>query len=127
MDAATSAAWREKRLMSFINDLIFCLKPRCPLCRGSRLFKPWSLTVVDKCAQCGAKLGGHDIGDGAAVFLLFILCFSIIPLAWGFELLFAPPLWLHAVLWGVVTLGLIGLMLPATKAYIILLEHRHRK
>jgi uncharacterized protein (DUF983 family) len=113
--------------MSITSDLIFCMKPRCPVCRGSRLFKPWSLTVVDKCAACGAPLGAHDIGDGGAVFMIFILCFSIIPLAWGFEVLFAPPLWVHVVLWGVVSLGLIGIMLPAVKAYIVMLEFRHRK
>lgn len=113
--------------MSFLADFIFCLKPRCPACRGSRLFKPWSTTVVERCDNCGAELGAHDIGDGASVFLLFILCFSIIPVAWGVELMFAPPLWLHAVLWTVVGLGMIALMLPATKAYIMLLEYRHRK
>ena len=113
--------------MSILNDLIFCLKPRCPLCRGSRLFKPWSMTVVDKCAKCHAPLGSHDIGDGAAVLLVFVLGFSIIPMAWAFELWAAPPLWLHVVLWGIVGLGMIALLLPASKAYIIMLEHRHRK
>lgn len=113
--------------MSFLTDFIFCLKPRCPVCRGSRLFKPWSTTVEENCLKCGADLGAHDIGDGASVFLLFILCFSIIPVAWWFELLFAPPLWVHAVLWTTVGLGMIALLLPATKAYIILLEYRHRK
>lgn len=83
--------------------------------------------MVDKCAGCGAPLGNHDIGDGAAVFLLFILCFSIIPVAWGLELWLSPPLWLHAVLWTAVGLGVIALLLPAVKAYIVLLEFRHRK
>lgn len=112
--------------MSLFQDIVFCIKPRCPVCRKGRLYRPWTVSVVDRCDTCDARLGDHDIGDGAAVFLLFILCFSIIPLAWAFELWVAPPLWVHAVLWGVVTLALIAIMLPASKAYIILLEWRHR-
>lgn len=113
--------------MSFADDVKFCLKPRCPVCRKGRLFKPASVTVMDRCEACGVDLGLHDIGDGAAVFIMFILCFSIVPMAWVFELVFSPPLWLHAVLWGVVGLAVIAVMLPATKAYIIMLEWRHLK
>jgi uncharacterized protein (DUF983 family) len=110
-----------------IDDFRFCLKPRCPLCRQGRLFKPWSITVVDKCDHCGENLSAHDIGDGASVFLLFILCFSIIPMAWLLELSFAPPLWAHVIIWGIASFGMIAVLLPATKAYIILLEYRHRR
>jgi uncharacterized protein (DUF983 family) len=80
---------------------------------------------VEECAACGAKLGQHDAGDGAAVFLIFLLGATVIPAAWAFELAFAPPLWVHVVLWGMVSLGLIALILPGTKAYIILLNFRH--
>lgn len=82
---------------------------------------------MERCEKCGADLGAHDVGDGAAVFVLFILCFSLIPLAWMLELAAAPPLWLHGVLWGAVGLGITLLLLPAVKAYIIMLEFRHLK
>jgi uncharacterized protein (DUF983 family) len=108
-------------------DIVFCLKPRCPVCRTGRLFRPLTVSVVDTCGHCGADLGQHDIGDGAAVFILFLLCFSLVPMALVFELAVAPPLWVHAVLWGVVGLAIILAMLPATKAYIMLLEYRHRR
>ena len=111
--------------MSFFSDLVFVLKPRCPVCQRGRLFRPYSVNVVDECSVCHAKLGQNDVGDGASVFLIFLLGFLIIPMAWGFELLVAPPLWVHVVLWGVVALGLIALILPAVKAFIILLEYRH--
>lgn len=112
--------------MSLKEDLLFCLKPRCPVCREGRLYRPYTVSVVEECEVCKTRLVEHDIGDGAAVFIMFILCFSIIPVAWMVELLFAPPLWLHIVVWGIVGLAVIGVMLPATKAYIILLEYRHR-
>lgn len=58
---------------------------------------------------------------------MFILGFSIIPMAWLFENLVAPPLYVHVILWGIVALGMIAVLLPAVKAYIILLEYRHRR
>lgn len=109
-----------------IDDLLFCLKPRCPECRKGRLFKPYSLSVVDHCDVCQAPLSRNDVGDGAAVFLIFLLGLLIVPLAWVFELWVEPSLWVHAVLWGIVALCLIALLLPALKCYVILLEHRHR-
>lgn len=111
--------------MSLSEDILFCLKPRCPLCRKGKLYRPWTVSVVEKCDVCDAPLGAHDIGDGAAVFVMFILCFSLVPLAWIFELMVEPPLWVHAVLWTAVGLAVIAALLPATKAYIIMLEWRH--
>ena len=82
--------------------------------------------MVDSCDVCGQPLAAHDIGDGAAVFLIFFLGVTLIPLAWAVELWLAPPLWVHGVVWTLAGLGIIALLLPATKAYIMLLEHRHR-
>lgn len=115
------------QFLSLTQDLRFCLKPRCPVCRKGKLFQPRSITVVKTCAECGADLGAHDIGDGASVFLIFFFGITIIPLAWGFENLVHPPLWLQGVLWLAVMLGAMALLLPVVKAYIILLEWRHRK
>lgn len=112
--------------MTLLKDVLFCLKPRCPVCQRGRLFRPGSVTVVETCDACGTKLGAHDVGDGAAVFLIFLLGFLIIPLAWMLDLALTPPIWVHAVLWGSVALGLILLILPTAKAYIVLLEYRHR-
>jgi uncharacterized protein (DUF983 family) len=113
--------------LSLIADIAFAFRPRCPVCRKGRLFQPRSATVVDTCADCGAALGTHDIGDGAAVFLIFLLGFTLVPLAWTLQRLVAPPLWVQGALWTVVMLGAIALLLPAVKAYIILLEFRHRR
>lgn len=82
---------------------------------------------MDACAICQTRLADNDVGDGAAVFLIFFLGFLIVPLAWIFENIFSPPMWLHLLLWGSVGLGLIALILPASKAYIMMLEYRHLK
>jgi len=107
-------------------DILFSFKHRCPACKQGRLFKPYSVDVVSECDVCHADLGQYTVGDGASVFLIFLLGATIIPTAWLFECLVHPPLWVHAVLWGCVALGLIAVILPTVKAYIILLEYRHR-
>ena len=83
--------------------------------------------VVEKCAGCGADLGSNDVGDGASVFLIFILGFTMVPAALAFDHFVHPPGWVHGLLWPVVGLGMVGLLMPAVKAYIILLEFRHRR
>lgn len=111
--------------MSLLADVLFALKGRCPVCREGRLFRS-GLNIVDICGHCSAKLGEHDIGDGAAVFLIFILGFTIVPLAWAVEVAFSPPIWAHIIGFGGLMLGLILLLLPAIKAYLMLLQYRHR-
>lgn len=97
------------------------------MCRKGKLFRPHSVTVVERCAQCGENLGAHDVGDGAAVFMIFLFGFTIVPLAWGLELLFSPPMWAQALIWTCVVLAVIALILPMIKAFIIMLEYRHKK
>lgn len=113
--------------MTLLNDILFSLNPRCPVCRQGRLFKPWSVMAVDECEVCHEKLGQNDVGDGAAVFMIFLLGFTLVPMALVLEHFVHPPLWVHAIVWGVVGLGAIAVMLPAVKAYVILLEYRYRQ
>lgn len=84
------------------------------------------MTVKDICESCGLDLAKNDSADGPAVFLIFVLGFSLVPLAWLFELAFAPPLWVHAVLWSAVALGVTLGALRPLKAYVIALQYRHR-
>lgn len=78
------------------------------------------------CSHCGLAFAKNDSADGPAVFLIFILGFLLVPLALLFETVFAPPLWLHAVLWGSIALAItIGLLRPI-KALVIALQFKHR-
>jgi uncharacterized protein (DUF983 family) len=71
-------------------------------------------------------LAGHDTGDGPAVFGIFILGFAVTGLAIWIEYLFAPPLWLHALVWTVVTVaGAVALLRPL-KGMLIALQYRYR-
>ena len=84
------------------------------------------LTVRDRCGACGLDLSAHDSGDGPAVLVMFVLGAVVVALAFWVEFRFAPPLWVHIVLWPVVTLGLAMAMLRPAKAATVALQFRHR-
>jgi len=48
-------------------------------------------------------LSKEDSGDGLAVFIIFILGATVVPLALWAEARLEPPLWLHAIVWSVVS------------------------
>lgn len=86
----------------------------------------FSLTLKDRCDSCGLDLAKNDSADGPAVFLMFILGFTLVPLALIVDAAFAWPLWLHALVWGALTFALIIGSLRPLKAYIIALQFKHR-
>ena len=63
-------------------------------------------TCASACEVCGLDLREHDAGDGAAVGVILVLGAVVVGLAFWVEFHFSPPLWVHAVLWPVVTLPL---------------------
>lgn len=103
------------------------LKNGCPKCGIPNIFPHrWTLDVKDKCESCGLKLKDHDSGDGPAFFLLSALCFILTPLALWLAFLVDIPLWEHALIWTVVSIGLCLLTLQPLKAYFIALNYKHR-
>jgi uncharacterized protein (DUF983 family) len=72
-------------------------------------------------------LRAHDVGDGAAVFVILILGFVIVGLALLLEAKAEPPLWVHALIWPVVIFGGTIAMLRPLKATLIALQYRHRR
>ncbi len=98
----------------------------CPRCGRGILFRGF-LDVAERCDVCGLDLSKVDSGDGPAVFLIFILNFVVVPLALWVSMSVDWPLWLHAILWSAVVLGLtLGLLRPA-KALVIALQYRYRR
>ncbi len=98
---------------------------RCPRCREGRLFAGL-LAVAERCDVCGLDLTGEDSGDGPAVFVILVLGFVIVGLALALEMTFAPPVWLHLLLWlPLILVGSIGLLRPF-KATLIALQYKHR-
>lgn len=103
------------------------LKCACPRCGQGRLFKKGiTLDIVERCDACDLALAKNDSGDGPAVFMIFILGFSLVPLALLFDHFVTPPLWVHAVLWTIVALGICLFTLQPIKAYVVALQFKHR-
>ena len=105
--------------------LAAALRCRCPRCGEGPLYDGL-LTVRDRCAGCGLDLKAQDAGDGPAVFVILVLGFIVVGAALIVEVKFAPPLWVHALLWpGVIVAGAL-LLLRVFKAALIALQFKHR-
>jgi uncharacterized protein (DUF983 family) len=85
------------------------------------------LIVAPTCDVCGLDLAAHDSGDGPAVFLIFLLGFTVVPLAIVTGLRVDWPLWVHAILWTVVILGGALLLLRPIKSLTTALQYRYRR
>ena len=108
-----------------ISTLAAALLCRCPRCGRGKLYDG-IVSVAPRCAVCGLDLRAHDAGDGPIVFVVFLLGAVVVALAVLVEFTFAPPLWVHAVLWApVVLIGSIAMLRPL-KAGFIALQYRHR-
>lgn len=84
------------------------------------------LEVRQACPICGLDLRRHDAGDGAVVGVILVLGALLVGLAFWVEMRFSPPLWVHVVLWPVLTIpGAILMMRPA-KAALIAQQYRYR-
>jgi len=84
------------------------------------------LTVRDRCKVCELDLRAHDAGDGPAVAVILVLGAIVMASAFWVEFHFSPPLWVHAVLWPMVTLPAAILMMRPLKAALVALQFRHR-
>ncbi len=107
-----------------VSPLVAAFASRCPRCGKGKLYNGL-LTVAPRCAACGLDLAAQDAGDGPAVFVILILGAVVVGLAILVEIEFAPPMWVHLVLWTPVILGGAILMLRVLKAWLIAMQYRH--
>lgn len=101
------------------------LRCRCPRCGKGKLFKGL-LTLQPACPVCGLAFGQSDTGDAGAVGVIMVLGAVVVGMAVWVEFHFAPPLWVHAVLWPVVTIPLAILITRPAKAALVAAQFRHR-
>jgi uncharacterized protein (DUF983 family) len=99
---------------------------RCPRCGEGALFRG-PLDIRDSCEACGLDLRAHDAGDGPAVAGIFVIGALTVGLAIWVDVRFAPPLWVHAVLWPALVLPLSVVTMRAAKGALAALQWRHRR
>lgn len=74
------------------------------------------LTVAPACSACGLDFSKLDTGDGAIAIVVLFLGGVAVGLAILVEILFAPPFWVHVVLWVPLVIGGAILLLRPLKA-----------
>src|SRR3546814_14528918 len=80
----------------------------CPECGAKSLFVG-AASFAPRCRACGLDFQRYNVGDGPAAFLTLIIGALLIAAALSIDSLFAPPLWVHVVLWIPVTgLAVVG-------------------
>jgi len=100
------------------------IKGCCPRCGQGKLFNGL-LTLKPSCSACGLDYGFADAGDGPAVFVILIVGFIVIGSVLWLEVNYAPPIWVHILLFGPLTIVLSLLALRWCKGILIALQYRH--
>jgi uncharacterized protein (DUF983 family) len=101
------------------------LAGRCPACGKGKLFTGF-LTLKQRCEACGLNLAFADAADGPAFFVMFFSGFVVAGSALAVEALYAPPFWVHAMLW--IPLILITTLAPLRpiKGLLVALQFHHK-
>jgi uncharacterized protein (DUF983 family) len=94
---------------------------KCPACGEGKAYTGF-MKIADRCASCGAELHHHRADDAPPYFTIFIVGHIVVPLVLLVERAWQPDLWVHAVLWLVVTLALTLFLMPRVKAAVVGLQ-----
>ena len=100
------------------------LSGRCPRCGQGKLFDG-VLALRPRCAACGLDYSSADSGDGPAVFVILIVGFIIIGMVLWLQVNYGPPIWVHGVLFGPLTILLSLLALRWSKGIFVALQYKN--
>lgn len=99
---------------------------RCPRCGLGSIYASY-LKIAPTCTVCSLDLTFAESADGPAVFVVLIAGAFIVACALTVELNFAPPFWVHVVLWAPLSVVLCLTLLPLFKALMVALQYRYRQ
>jgi uncharacterized protein (DUF983 family) len=93
-------------------------KGRCPHCGEGKLFRAF-LKVVDRCEVCGTEFHHHRADDLPAYIVIFIMGHAVVGGMLAAESNYEWPLWIHVMLWPLLTLvGSLVLLQPVKGAIV---------
>lgn len=108
-----------------VNPYAAGLGGKCPRCGQGALFKSF-LGLKDRCEACGLDYSKADAGDGPAVFIMFIVGFVAVAVAFVARFVWFAPILTAFLISGTVAIALsLGLLRPF-KATLIALQYRHK-
>jgi uncharacterized protein (DUF983 family) len=115
----------DKTTTTLAGAILAGLSCACPRCGRGKLFQGF-LALRPRCEVCGLDYSFADSGDGPAIFIMLIGGFIVVFAALITEVIYQPPIWVHAALWLplilIVTLG----PLRSMKGLLIALQYHHR-
>lgn len=101
------------------------LMGRCPSCGKGHLFRGF-LALRPHCEKCDLDFSFADAADAPAFFVMFFAGLIVAGSALAVEVLYAPPYWVHALLWGPLILITTLLPLRPVKGLLIALQYHHK-
>ncbi|MGO4523675.1 DUF983 domain-containing protein [Microvirga sp. 2MCAF35] len=107
------------------SPVITGLKGLCPRCGKGHLFQGY-LKVRPTCGVCGLDLAFADTGDGPAFFVMSIVGIVVVGLALWAEFAFSPPIWLHLVMWTVLSIVMSLVLVRPLKGVLVNLQYHHK-
>ncbi|HEX2842769.1 DUF983 domain-containing protein [Hyphomicrobium sp.] len=96
-------------------------RQKCPACGEGPLYWKY-LKVSDTCPSCGEELHHQRADDAPPYFTMVIVCHVIIAGVLLLEKTFAPPTWVHLVLWLPLTVLMSLWLLPRVKGSLVGLQ-----
>ncbi|WP_333794034.1 DUF983 domain-containing protein [Hyphomicrobium sp.] len=93
----------------------------CPACGEGTLFRKY-LKVADTCPTCREELYHHRADDAPPYFTMVIVGHVVIGGILMVEKAFAPPSWVHLVMWLPLTVIMSLILLPRVKGALIGLQ-----
>ena len=94
---------------------------KCPKCGEGTLYRKY-LKVVDTCPVCGEEMFHQRADDAPPYFTMVIVCHVIVGGVLVLEQAYAPPTWVHLVLWLPLTVIMSLWLLPRVKGSLIGLQ-----
>lgn len=90
----------------------------CPACGQGDLYRAY-LKVNDACPACHEELHHHRADDAPPYFTMLVTGHVIVGALMGVETAYAPPLWVHAILWAPLVVLSSLWLLPRIKGALI--------
>jgi len=94
----------------------------CPRC-GSRTLFDGVVQFAPDCRICGMDFSKFNVGDGPAAFLTLIVGALVVGGAAWLQISFAPPFWVHAMLWVPISSVLVVYGLRIAKSALLYTEY----
>ncbi len=79
-----------------------------------------------RCEVCHLDYSGFDSADGPAFFVMSIVGLIVVGTALWLEISYEPPIWVHALVAGTLSIGLSLLLVRPLKGLLIALQFKNK-